>query len=425
MHLDGADGVVVYDDSVNQHTATVTGATFIDDVTRGKVASFTETDKLTLNNFTGILGESARTTMAWIKTSDSNADLIQWGKQETSEAWYLGLENGMLKLNIQGSSLIGTNLLNDDSWHHIAVVAPDDVIGNIQVYIDGVLETLSVNDGGSSTFNTVADANVVIGGEFSGLIDKAVVYNRALAENEIDYVVNSADADLDLGLSLDVRFDEGSNSATVTDDSIYERHGTNRGTITGIFDAERNSNVYSFDGEDSGEDLDNLKDSDYEHEVVMTTNNSRDNKGYSGINGGDPRTVMAWIKTTLNGRIIAEWGNKDSISGEQYQVRLKAGVLSLDIEDGTVLGETLVNDGDWHHIAVVNPDDNLANTKLYVDGVLETTIVSGTQTTINTLTLNGDSRDVIIGGNFVGEMDDFVIHQRALREFEIKAVMGF
>jgi hypothetical protein len=134
---------------------------------------------------------------------------------------------------------------------------------------------------------------------------------------------------------------------------------------------------------------------------------------------------MAWIKTTLNGRIIAEWGNKDSISGEQYQIRLKSGVLSLDIEDGTVIGTTLVNDGDWHHIAVVNPDDNLANTKLYVDGVLETTTVSGTQTTINTLTLNGDSRDVIIGGNFVGEMDDFVIHQRALREFEIKAVTGY
>jgi hypothetical protein len=59
-----------------------------------------------------------------------------------------------------------------------------------------------------------------------------------------------------------------------------------------------------------------------------------------------------------------------------------------------------------------------------VDGVLETTIVSGTQTTINTLTLNGDSRDVIIGGNFVGEMDDFVIHQGALRQFEIKDAAG-
>jgi hypothetical protein len=56
--------------------------------------------------------------------------------------------------------------------------------------------------------------------------------------------------------------------------------------------------------------------------------------------------------------------------------------------------------------------------------VLETATTSGAQATINTLTLNGDSRDVIIGGNFVGEMDDFVIHQRALKQFEIKDAAG-
>jgi hypothetical protein len=81
MHLDGADGVVVYDDSVNQHTATVTGATFIDDVTRGKVASFTETDQLTLDHYNGVLGDNTRTTMAWLKTLDTKADLIKGGER--------------------------------------------------------------------------------------------------------------------------------------------------------------------------------------------------------------------------------------------------------------------------------------------------------------------------------------------------------
>jgi len=424
MNLDGVDGSTAYDDSVNQHTANVTGTTFVDDITRGKVANFTETDQLTLNNYTGVLGDSARTTMAWIKTSDAKGDVIQWGKSETGERWYVRLVSGKIRLILDGSTVIGTTLVNDDEWHHIAVVAPDNVIGNIQVYIDGVLETVTVNGSASSTFNTTADANVQIGGELTGLIDKVVVHDRALAENEIDYVVNSVDADIDLAASLDVRFEDAANSSSVVDSSIYKRHGTNRGAISGVFDATRNSHVYSLSGADSGVNVDDLYDSDYEHEIVMTTDNRKNNKGYSGVNGGEPRTVMAWIKTTLNGRVIAEWGNKENVNGERYKVRLKAGVLNLDIKGGTVTGNTSVNDGDWHHIAVVNPDNNLANTKLYVDGVLETTIVSGTQTTINTLTLNGDSRDVIIGGNFVGEMDDFVIHQGALRQFEIKDAAG-
>ena len=416
MNLDGADGSTAYDDSVNQHTATVMGTTFVDDITRGKVANFTETDQLTINNYTGVLGDSARTTMAWIKTSDTKGDVMQWGKSETGERWYVRLVSGKIRLILDGSTVIGTSLVNDNEWHHITVVAPDNVIGNIQVYIDGVLETVTVNDSASSTFNTTADANVQIGGEFTGLIDKVIVHDRALAENEIDYVVNSVDADLDLAASLDVRFEDAANSPTVADSSIYKR--------SGVFDSARNSNVYSLSGVDSGVNVDDLYDSDYEHEIVMTTDNRKSNKGYSGVNGGDPRTVMAWIKTTLNGRVIAEWGNKESVNGERYKVRLKAGALNLDIKGGTVTGNTLLNDGEWHHIAVVNPDENLANTKLYVDGVLETISTSGAQTTIDTATLNGDSLDVIVGSNFVGEMDDLVIHQRALRQFEIKNSAG-
>ena len=424
MNLDGSDGVIAYDDSVNQYTATVNGANFVDDVTRGKVASFTEDEQLELDNYQGISGGNARTTMAWIKTSDSKGDIIDWGNNTTSERWWLRLVDGKFKLILQGPNLTGTTTLNDDQWHHITVVASDNVVANIKVYIDGVLETVAVNDNASTTFDTTLGGNIQIGGAYTGLIDKVLVHDRALAESEIEYVVNSANADLDLEVALDVRFEESANSTKVTDNSIYGRHGTNRGAITGVFDAERNSNVYSLDGVDSGEDINDLKDSDYEHEVVMTTDNSKDSKGYSGVNGAGPRTVMAWIKTTFGGAVIAQWGNKNSVDGEQYEVRLKNGALRLDITGGIIKGSTSINDGEWHHIAVVSPDEQLANTKLYVDGVLETATTSGSQATINTKTLNGDSKDVIIGSTFVGEMDDFVIHQRALRQFEVKNSAG-
>ncbi|MBU2877927.1 LamG domain-containing protein [Aliiglaciecola lipolytica] len=424
MNLDGADGTTAYDDSVNQYTASVSGASFVNDATRGKVASFTEGDQLELDSYAGILGHNARTTMAWIKTSDSKGDIIDWGNNTTGERWWLRVVDGKFKLILKGSNVSGTTVLNDGQWHHIAVVAPDNIVENIRVYIDGVLENVAVNDNASATFNTTSGGNVEIGGAYTGLIDKVVVHDRALAENEIAYVVNSANADLDLEVALDVRFEDSANSTRVTDSSVYNRSGINRGAISGIYDAFRDSQVYSFSGVDSGVDVDDLYDSDYAHEVVMTTDNSKNSKGYSGVNGGEPRTVMAWIKTTFGGAVIAQWGNKNSVDGEQYEVRLKNGALRLDITGGIVKGTTQINDGEWHHIAVVSSDEHLANTKLYVDGVLETSTVLGSQKTIDTTTLNGDSRDVIIGSTFVGEMDDFIIHQRALRQFEIKNAAG-
>ena len=424
MNLNGADEIITYDDSINQYTATVTGASFIDDIIRGKVASFNQTDQIMLNNYVGVLGDSARTTMAWLKTSDNKADFIQWGQKETGKRWSLGLDNGVLKLDFQNSTIIGTTILNDKTWHHIAVVASDNIIGNIKVYIDGVLEVFNISNGALVKFNTTADANVKIGGEYTGLLDKVVVYNRSLDKKEIDYIVNSQDADTDFTVALNVDFEEAFNSPIIMDHSVYKRNGINRGINNSVFDATRNGYVYSFTGNDNGEEVDDLYDSDYEHEVVMTTDNTKNNKGYSGVNGGEPRTVMAWIKTTLSGRVIVNWGNKEAVNGERYIVRLKVGKLRLDIKNGRVDGTTLINDGEWHHIAVVSPDENLANTKIYIDGVLEDIRFSGSERTINTLTLNGESHDVVIGGNFIGEIDDFFIYQRALKPFEIKAAVG-
>jgi hypothetical protein len=347
--------------------------------------------------------------MAWIKTSDSKGDIIEWGKNKTGERWWLRVANGKLKLILQNSIFVGSTVLNDDEWHHITVIAPDNIIGNIQLYVDGVLETTTLSGSASATFDTAVDGNVKIGGQFTGMIDKVMVHDRALGEDEINYVVHSSNADIDLELALDVRFDDAIDATTVNDNSAFERFGTNQGAVTAIYDASRDSNVYTFDGDAS---------------VVMTPNVSSTSEGYNGVNGGDPRTIMAWIKTTDGNGIITQWGNTSSVAGEQYIARLRKNVLKLSIQGASVTGTTALNDGQWHHIAFVSPDDQLANTKFYIDGVLETTSVGGSQTTIDTNTLNADSRDVLIGNGFIGEMDNFVIHQRALKLFEIKDAAG-
>jgi len=399
LSLDGADGYTTYDNSVNQFTATFNGGAFVEDSIRGKVASFTESDQITLDSYTGVLGDNARTTMAWIKTSDNEGEIIQWGANEVGAQWRLRLVSGKLRLTLQDGTVMGSTSLNDDAWHHITVVAPDSTIANIRIYIDGVLENVDVS-GSTSTFNTVAGSNVQIGGSYTGLIDKVTVHDRALYEAEIDYVVNSADSDLDLEVALDLQFDEATGTTSI-DNSIYEREGKNTNVSVGIYDSTRDSNVYTFDGEST----------------VVT-------RGYNGVNGGDPRTAMAWIKP-INGKgSIIKWGNTDVDDGEQYVVRMKSNALRLSIAGGTLSGTTVLSDGEWHHIAVVSPDDELANTKLYVDGVLETTTLAGEETTIDTYTLDGKSYDVEIGTDFIGDIDNVMIHQRALKLFEIKAIAG-
>lgn len=412
MNFDGADDSIAYDDSVNQYTAKVAGTTFIEDTERGKVAHFTETDNIELDNYTGILNGKARTTSSWIKTSDHKGDIIQWGRAATGKQWKLRLINGKVRLIVNGSTISGTTIVNTNQWRHITVVAPDNKIANIKIYIDGNLENVTVNDGGSDNINTKLDSNVEIGGSYTGLIDNVVIHDRALTEDEIYYMLDTANSDLDLEVALDLRFEDAANSTTISDSSVYGRHGRTRNDISIVYDTFLDSNVYSF------------SDSDDENEVVITTNISRDDKGYNGVNDDGPRTVMAWIKTTVDGSVIAQWGDNNPVNGKQYKVHLTNGVLAVDITGGIMKGTSSINDGEWHHIAVTSSDDQLSNTKLYIDGELETTSISGSQTKINTATLNGKSQDVVIGRDFIGEMDNFLIHQRALRQFEVKAAAG-
>ncbi|MEP4889934.1 MAG: LamG domain-containing protein [Aliiglaciecola sp.] len=399
LNLDGADDTTTYDDSVNQYLVTVNGAVFVQDMTRGNVASLSEDDNLTLDSYVGVLGNKARTITAWIKTTGTIGDIIQWGNTGSGEQWRLSLVDRKLRLILNDASVVGTTSVNDDQWHHIAVVAPDNAVGNIKIYINGILENVSLS-GNTSTFNTVANSNVQIGGAFTGLIDKITIHDRALAETEIDYLANSVDADIDLEVAYDLRFNELSGN-TVTDNSIYARKSSNNGAIVGVYDSSRNSEVYSFDGNAS---------------VVADR--------YNGVNEADPRTVMAWIRATNGKGTIIKWGNTDLVDGEQYVVRLKNDALRVSITNGTLSGTTKLNDGEWHHIAVVSPDKQLSNTKLYVDGVLESTTLAGEQTTINTFTVKSKSMDVEIGADFIGEMDDVLIHQRPLKLFEIKAKAG-
>ncbi|UOK42375.1 MULTISPECIES: LamG-like jellyroll fold domain-containing protein [Flavobacterium] len=100
---------------------------------------------------------------------------------------------------------------------------------------------------------------------------------------------------------------------------------------------------------------------------------------YSGISGSSARTVEAWIKTTANAnpsaggvqQIITDWGTNSSGSRFTFNI-LNNNAIRLEINGGSVNGTIPVNNGTWHHVAVVYDPSAASKISLYVDGNLDT-----------------------------------------------------
>ena len=151
---------------------------------------------------------------------------------------------------------------------------------------------------------------------------------------------------------------------------------------------------------------------------------------YGGIAGTADRTIEAWIRTTENflpttgnGQgVIVDYGT--FVTGQRFTFNVLWGnAIRLEVGGNGVNGSIPVNDGNWHHVAVVftNPGNVVT---LYVDGVLDT---QGSLTvTANTGTLY----DVMIGkridgvNHFTGDIDEVRIWNYALSQAELQSSMN-
>ncbi len=146
-------------------------------------------------------------------------------------------------------------------------------------------------------------------------------------------------------------------------------------------------------------------------------------------------TVSAWIKTGASGMVVTKmgwiggsnpdgWGMSVSGNGTLGAVLHKSSIGTVNIFAGD---GKIVNDGQWHHIAVVF--NRAANLVRYVDGG-----ASGTQNSLtflagqsvdNTMQLRIGARDQ--AGDeifFNGLIDEVRVYARALSPAEIAALAG-
>lgn len=201
-------------------------------------------------------------------------------------------------------------------------------------------------------------------------------------------------------------FDDGTGD-TVTDSSGHGRHGTIEGGAQ-----------WTNDGKYGGAlELDGVDD-----EVVIT--------GYKGIGGTTPRTTVIWYRTSQQGdqRLVC-WGANSTAN--KYHVRIhEANTLRVETQGGQLYANKPdLTDGEWHHLAVVLPEDSdmCHDHILYVDGVLIDDR-GGDNVGVDT---DVETNDVEIGydqwighGNYAqGTIDEVAIFSAPLTQDDIEAIM--
>jgi Concanavalin A-like lectin/glucanases superfamily/FecR protein len=170
---------------------------------------------------------------------------------------------------------------------------------------------------------------------------------------------------------------------------------------------------------------------------------------YRGIEGGQARTVAAWVRVPADfgrrdGFGILSWGNYSS-EGAAWQLSINPleeegdmGRLRLGTNRGYVIGTTDLRDGQWHHVAAVLYGGARPNTGthvlLYVDGRLEPASTKALRD-IHTA-IDPDAHGIWVGRNlafndrhytggpfFRGSLDEILIADSAFSQEQIQRLM--
>ena len=193
---------------------------------------------------------------AWIKTDNAGTGYRAIIVRE----YYYGLfldNNQLMTYNWTGSGTTGATTytgvsLNDDKWHHVAVVMNIGTTNGTQLYLDGQAVgpaiTLAVNS------NTVNNMRVGVNGtgqHFKGCIDNVNIYSRALQASEIlNSYSNCTNSTVSNSLlQASYNFNEGNaglNNAAVT--TITSQTGRNNAALINFALNGSTSNwVYGWD----------------------------------------------------------------------------------------------------------------------------------------------------------------------------------
>lgn len=241
-------------------------------------------------------------------------------------------------------------------------------------------------------------------------------------QNDIDGEARVINGRVDMGADEVVlpdahwwKFDEG--SGTTAEDYVGDSNGTLRNDpcwVDGIF-----GYALEFFGDTSSPNYVSVSSLNAEYDYA------------------DTFSVAGWFttsQTTGIQTIVGQWTQKHpsyppidfyygwQVLVENSKVVARFGTLGATSE---MTGTSDVNDGNWHHFALVYPTSS-SNATLYVDGESEGTPGTHGIVSTNSKFRIGDGSHVsegspvVKGGPFNGDIDDVMIYERALSAEEVE-----
>ena len=194
-------------------------------------------DKVTVTGYKAISSDSSRTAEAWIKTTATNAAIVSWGQNSAGKKWTFRVQNtngtaGAIRVEVNSGYIVGTTVVNDGQWHHVACVfdKENSTASNVQqvkLFVDGKEEQISSSS--SRTLNTGTTADLCIGNDFSnryfnGHLADVRVWSIARTEAQIHADMHRRLAGSETGLEVYLKMDEGTGTA-LNDSTSNNRDG--------------------------------------------------------------------------------------------------------------------------------------------------------------------------------------------------------
>ncbi len=335
-------------------------------------------DALEVSGSLGNFGTNDFTISLWINTELQSGSARFLSKREvciSGNTWFsLAFDDGVVVFETSGNNeyriIIGNTIVNDGNWHHVAVVREG---AEYTLYVDcneeGSFTTTFVHNMTNNTPLTIGNdvctdfcANCV---KYTGLIDNVKMFDCGLSSSELSNLCRSQ-----LCLIADFPFNGNGNDVS---------GNGNNATLIGNpisssgYDGSTGS-AYFFDAVDDALEV----------------------SGSLGNFGTNDFTISLWINTELQSGSARFLSKREvCISGNTwFSLAFDDGVVVFETSGNNeyriIIGNTIVNDGNWHHVAVVREG---AEYTLYVDcneeGSFTTTFVHN-MTNNTPLTIGND-----------------------------------
>ena len=193
--LDDTSGKTAIDSSKNNRKGTLNGGLSFDknstEGRTGKALKFDGGDEyIQIEKYKGVTSTKPRTVAAWIKTENDNGEIMSWGADDFGKMFTFRFIRGRLGITPNGGYYYMNEPVDDDQWHHVAVVVKEAELPNLHddvvLYKDGIIA--EVHDIGLLDLwpvDTGSDLDVTIGRGFEGLIDDVRIYDRVLSDEEV------------------------------------------------------------------------------------------------------------------------------------------------------------------------------------------------------------------------------------------------